>query len=857
MRRSALLVLLIFSFITVNANKLPIQKELHGGWTFRQARGYNSYPATIPGTIHTDLLDNKLIEDPFFRLNERNMQWIDKEDWIYETTFDADASLLNKNNITLCFDGLDTYADVTLNGEKIVSADNMFREWEADVKRLLKPTGNKLQVYLHSPVKKGMALWDALPFPYLSSNDQSENGGVFDKKLSVVTRKAGYHYGWDWGPRLVTSGIWRPVYLQAWDDARINNIHYSQTSVTARQAQIDVTAEVYADKEITVSLSVVNQTDKRTEARKQVTLKKGMNKVPLSFRMKNPRLWWTNGLGDAFLYNFSTQLSKDDATIDTHEQKLGIRSIRLVTKPDAHGESFYFELNGQPLFAKGSNYIPCDNFLTRVSPSVYEKTILDAVSANMNMLRVWGGGIYENKIFYDLCDKYGILVWQDFMFACSMYPTEGELLENIRLEAVDNVRRLRNHACIALWCGNNECLDAWFNWGWRRREEKRDPKAAEIQWQQFKDLYFQVLPAVVAEYQPGAFYRRSSPYSDEKGTRDHTIGDMHYWDVWQGRMPLSQFLHEKSRFFSEYGFQSFPEFASIKKYAPYPEDWNVTAEVMMAHQRGGMLANERIANFLKEEYRVPKDFESFVYMSQLLQADAMKMAMETHRRDMPYCMGSLVWQHNDCWPVASWSSRDYYGRWKAQHYFTVGSFADILISATEENGRVRVHAISDRLKATSGTLTVQVIELNKGTASAQSKKINIPANTSTAVWEAETGKLLGELAKEDVVIYISYKDKSGKEYANNCFLAKHKEIHYPKAEITTTIVPVAGGYEVTLNSKTFARGAFISLGGKDDFISDNYMDLLPGVPVKVKITTTLPAGEFKQHLRVISFADAY
>lgn len=840
------------------AGNTPQRMELSENWQFRQVRGTNRYPATVPGVVHADLIDNKLIEDPFFRLNERNMQWIDKEDWIYETTFDVPVELINKNNISIRFDGLDTYADITLNGRKIISADNMFRIWEADIKPVLKPNGNTLQVYLHSPVKKGIPLWDALPFPYLSSNDQSENGGIFDKKLSVVTRKAGYHYGWDWGPRLVTSGIWRSVFIEAWSDAHIDDVHYIQTSVTPRKAEIHVNVEVFADNDLSnATIQVMNVTDNRAEAGKQVSLKKGKNTIPLAFTIKNPRLWWTNGLGESFLYDFRTDIIIDKETVDDHEQKLGLRSVKVIVNPDRYGESFYFELNGQPLFAKGANYIPCDNFLTRVTDSIYQKTILDAVNANMNMLRVWGGGIYENKIFYDLCDKHGILVWQDFMFACSMYPTEGELLENIRLEAVDNVRRLRNHACIALWCGNNECLDAWFNWNWKRREETANPAAAEIQWRQFKDLYFEVLPAVVEEYHPGVCYRKSSPYSDDQGTRNHKVGDMHYWEVWQGLKPLNQFLHEKSRFFSEYGFQSFPEFESIKRYAPQTKDWAVTSEVMMAHQRGGAKANERILNFLKEEYREPKDFESFVYMSQLLQADAMKMAMETHRRDMPYCMGSLVWQHNDCWPVASWSSRDYYGRWKAQHYFTVKSFADILISPIEEENTLKVFAVSDRLKPASGTLTVQVVDLKKGIISVKNNRIAIPANTSTLVWDTGIDELLGNADRKDVVVSIIYKDKTGNTYSNNCYLARHKDIRYPKANITPVAVPVEGGYELTLLSDTFVRGAFISLGGKDDFISDNYMDLLPGEPVKVIVNTGISPDDFKRSLKITSFVDAY
>ena len=835
----------------------PVCQYLHEGWSFRQARGTNWYEATVPGTVHTDLLDNKLIDDPFFRLNERGVQWVDKEDWIYRTTFNVSPELLAKKNIMLHFEGLDTYADVTLNGKKVLSADNMFREWQADVRSLLKEQGNELQVYLHSPIKIAMPKWEAVPFEYRSSNDQSENGGLLNRKVGVFVRKAGYHFGWDWGPRLVTSGIWRTVSLEAWDEARINDVFYNQKSVTARQAVIDVTVEVLADKETEAKVSVINRTDNRTECWKSVRLNKGLNKIPVSFTMKNPRLWWTNGLGEPFLYDFATTLELSGEPIDAQEEKLGIRSLKVVTAPDEYGESFYFELNGKPLFAKGANYIPCDNFLTRVTDSIYEKTIQDAVSANMNMLRVWGGGVYEKDIFYDLCDKYGILIWQDFMFACSVFPAEGELLENIRKEAIDNVRRLRNHSCIALWCGNNECLDAWFNWNWKKNYDKQNPAYSETIWEQFKNQYFVTLPAVVEEHHPGACYRKSSPYSDDMGTRNHTVGDMHYWEVWQGLKPLSQFNHEKSRFFSEYGFQSFPEFESIKRYAPLPEDWNLTSEVMMFHQRGGAAANKRINDFLLSEYRQPKDFRSFTYMSQLLQADAMKMAMEAHRRDMPYCMGSLVWQHNDCWPVASWSSRDFYGRWKAQHYFTVKSFADLLISPMEEEDLLKIYLVSDRLKNTSGELVIRAVRLNgKGTVKELTKKISVPANTSTVVWTEDIRNLLNGLEREEVVIHVLYKDRAGQEYTNNFFPAKQKDMRYVEAKIAKELVPVEGGYEVTLSSDAFARGVFLSLEGDiDNFISDNYMDILPEEAVKVKVTTNMPPSQFAEKLRVTSFMD--
>jgi beta-mannosidase len=850
---------LFFLFLTISFANIfasPVRKNLDENWQFKQVRGYNWYPATVPGVVQTDLLDNKMIDDPFFRLNEREMQWIDKEDWLYTTTFDTDESLLRKENIILRFEGLDTYADVSLNGRKILSANNMFREWNVDVKALLKAKDNKLEVYFHSPVKIAMPQWEALPFHYHASNDQSENGGLLDRQLSVFVRKAGYHFGWDWGPRLVTSGIWRPVYLEAWDEARIQDAYYRTISATTNKASIETLVEIVSDRDAPAAVSIRNNTDQREAVKKTINLKKGLNKITLAFDLKKPKLWWTNGLGEPFLYDFSTQLTLNDKETDRKDQKFGVRSLKVVMQPDQYGESFYFELNGSPVFAKGANYIPCDNFLTRVTDSIYEKTILDAVNANMNMLRVWGGGIYENNYFYDLCDKYGILIWQDFMFACSMYPAEGDFLENIRLEAVDNVRRLRNHSSIALWCGNNECLDAWFGWGWKPSIDKLNPAYSDLIWKQFKDQYFVTLPAVVEEYQPGTCYRKTSPYSDDQGTRNHTVGDMHYWTVWQGMGPLSDFSKEKSRFFSEYGFQSFPEFESIRKYAPESSDWQISSEVMMSHQRGGMNANNRINEFLLKEYRKPKDFESFIYMSQLLQGDAMKIAMESHRRDMPYCMGSLYWQHNDCWPVASWSSRDYYGRWKAQHYFAVKAYDDLLITSFEDAGELRLYAVSDRLKSTSGTLSVEVIDLNKGLVANRDIKINVPANTSTLVWKAHTDQFLNGLKREDVVVHVSYKDKSGKVYENNFFPAMHKDLHYQKVQITRTFIPVTGGYELTLTADKFARGVFISLGGKDEFISDNYVDLLPGKSVTLKVTTKIGPAEFEKNLHVISFVDA-
>ena len=839
---------------------VPLRKELNEGWKFKQARLSNWYPATVPGVVHTDLMDNKIIEDPFFRLNERGMQWIDKEDWIYQTTFQLTPKMMGRENIDLIFKGLDTYADVYLNEKKILEANNMFREWKTSIKPDLKPGENVLKIYFHSPIKVDIPKWDALPYQYEAGNDQSENGGVFNKKVSVFARKAGYHYGWDWGPRLVTSGIWRPVYVEAWDNARINDVFIRQPEVSKSRASLIGEVEILADKEIDqANVTITEAASGRVLAGQTVSLQKGINKISLPFSIKSPKLWWSNGLGEPHLYSFRTDLTVNNQTSDAWTEEVGLRSLKIINRPDKDGKTFYVELNGIPVFAKGANYIPQDNFLPRVTPGQYEKTILDAANANMNMLRIWGGGTYESDLFYQLCDRYGILVWQDFMFACSLYPAEGELLENIRQEAIDNVKRLRNHACIALWCGNNECNDAWFNWGWQKRYKAQNPEYEQKIWKQFNDQYNVTLPQVVEEYAPESFYWPSSPFARYDGGSDDRNGDRHYWEVWHGKKPIEMYNKERSRFFSEYGFQSFPEFESVKRYAPRQEDWDIYSEVMMSHQRGGMHANELIETYLLNEYRKPRNFEAFLYMNHVLQGDAIKTAIEAHRRDMPYCMGTLFWQHNDCWPVASWASRDYYGRWKAQHYFARKAYRDILVSPiADEDGQLKVQIVSDRHKACNGRLEVKVMKLTGEVLNSYKRNVIVDANSSKALFSVPLDEALKGVRKEDVFIHaVLLTDKGNSNYTNNYFLVKQKEVNYPKAQLATSVQPIEGGFEVTLSSDNFARAVFIATGDANSSFSDNYFDILPGSSVKVEVYTDLPLATFEKQLKVVSLSDEY
>ena len=711
-----LLSVLYLALASLSTFASVVERPLHDGWRFRQGNSEIWHPAVVPGNTHLDLMRERIIDDPFFRLNERNVQWVDKEDWMYEMHFEPTADELQATHQTIVFKGLDTYADVYLNHQRILVADNMHREWRCDVRGILKEGDNLLEVYFKSPVKINVPKFDALPYRHNTGPDHSQMGGLFDKTISPFARTAGFEYGWDWGPRLVTFGIWRPVYLETWSGTRIADVWYIQKDVTKARAQLRTVVEVEADEPVEAATLTITA-DGKPATTKTVALEKGLNTITLDYTLKSPRLWWTNGLGEPYLTTMKLSLTPNpsregEGSIYLQGQNqteelttplssargargeavtsLGLRSLRLHNDKDQYGHNLYFELNGEPLYAKGSDMIPNDNFLSRVTDSIYHQVVADAAAVNMNIIRVWGGGIYEDDAFYNYCDQMGILVWQDFMFACQTYEVDSAFLANVREEAIYNVRRLRNHACMAVYTGNNEEQDVWFGWGGKKRYFEELGQADRV-WAMQHSIFYEVLPEVVKQYGGGTAYRPSSPWAFEDTPSDGVNGDDHYWGVWHGGEPIEAYFDHHVRFQSEYGFQSFPEYESVLLYNPDPRDHDIYSEVMVAHQNAGTYANHRIEEYMSRDYRVPtpKDdtpeareeaFKRFLYVGQVLQADAVKMGMEAFRRDRPYCMGSIVWQLNDCWPVASWSSRDYYGRWKALHYVTRKAYDDILVS---------------------------------------------------------------------------------------------------------------------------------------------------------------------------------
>lgn len=823
----------------------PIERPLTVAWEFRQADTNDWLAATVPGTVHTDLLANKIIADPFYRTNERDQQWIDKKDWEYRTTITIDAATLTRDHVELVFAGLDTYADVYLNDVKVLSADNMFREWTADIKAHAKPGTNALRVYFHSPIIEGLKRLDAFGFIPPATNDQSQNGGLGDKKVSVFTRKAGYHYGWDWGPRFVTSGVWRPVTLRAWTAVRISDLNIVQDSVSKDVAHLTAVFEIQADTAGKAMVSLQSPTDRSIEGHATVDLKPGLNTARVSVRVDTPKLWWTNGLGDAFLYTLTGQLVTASGASDSRTVKTGLRTLEIVQNPDADGKSFYVELNGVPVFMKGANYIPNDNFLTRVTPAVYDRVVKSAVDTHMNMLRVWGGGVYEDDYFYDQCDKNGILIWHDFMFACSMYPDDQAFLENVRAEAVYNVKRLRNHASIAIWIGNNEIDAAWENdvpnggWGWK--QDYTEAQRAQL-WRGYEAIFYKILPETIAELDPLRTYRPSSPLADWDG-RDSVVhanfneGDYHYWDVWGARAPISDYRTHVGRFVSEYGFQSFPEFKTVKAYAQ-PQDYDIFSDVMKAHQRATN-GNDTIKIYMERDYHVPADFRQFLYVGQVLQAEAIKIAMEAHRAHMPYCMGSLFWQINDCWPVASWSSIDYYGRWKAQQYFAVKAYDKVLVSPVIDGDKLTVTAVSDLLLDKPANLSLRIIDFHGKVLFSQTSQLTLKANCSAQVFAGEVSTLIGSAQPETVLLHVSVSTGEDVLSQNILYFKPVKDLILPAPSLTRKIRPIGSDYAVALTSPSLVKNLCLSHEAEGKF-SDNYFDMLPGEPVIVHFTPVEP-----------------
>ncbi|WP_298139308.1 glycoside hydrolase family 2 protein [Flavobacterium sp.] len=798
------LILMLLPFILWSQNS---ERNLSSeNWSFKKISESKWLPAKVPGTVHTDLYNNKIIPNPFFGNNEKELQWIENDTWEYQTSFKISKKELNNQNIIFQFEGLDTYADVFLNNRKILEANNMFRTWKVDAKNDLKVGKNNLKIIFKSAVEIGKAKARKLPY-------------TLPERERIFSRKAQYHFGWDWAPRFVTSGIYRPIKLLFWNNATIENIKYDQEELNESIAKLNFKVTVNAQVDGIYDLKI-------NEVQNAFELKKGINIIDFPYEINNPKLWWTKGLGKANLYLFEIDLSKNKVQLSFKKLNIGLRTIELIQEKDSIGKSFYFKLNGKPVFMKGANYIPPDSFLPNVTTSEYKNIVQNAVDANMNLLRVWGGGVYPEDVFFEECDKNGILVWQDFMFACGMYPGDSDFLDNAKNEIVDNVSRLQNHPSIALWCGNNENDEGWKNWGWQKQFNYSKQDSTQI-WNDYEKLFHQLIPKTLDSLlsKKENRYWPSSPSIGWGKKESLTQGDSHYWGIWWGKEPFEEYKKKVGRFMSEYGFQGMPNIKTLEKVIQ-KEDLNFTSEAFKNHQKHPT-GFETINEYMKRDFPVPNELEKYNYVSQVLQAYGMKTAIEAHRLAKPYCMGSLYWQLNDCWPVTSWSTLDYYGNWKASHFQVRESFAPILLIVSENNNGLSVVGTNDNLEPQAGIVIAKLIDFSGNELWMNSKECVLNSEKNTNCMNILFTEL-PKFAKDKTVLQLEFICNNKKTVTYHYFV-KPKELQLEKPTIEIKIV---GETLIELKTNTLAKNLYLQ--ADDTFFKENYFDLLPGVSKIIK-----------------------
>ena len=804
---------ILFTIIITACQESPNKvQSLNGSdWQFVETGAQNWKPAQIPGTVQTDLLRLGKIPDPFLLNNEDSIQWVSQRDWTYKKIFSVPSKILKKQHHILIFEGLDTYAQIVLNDSLLFKSDNAFRGYDFNVSEILQHE-NTLEITLGSP-------------DTIENNAAARLNYQLPEAPRVFSRKPQFQYGWDWGPKIKTMGIWRDVSLFSYAEVRMTEAFIKTDAISKEKATLtaEIEFETFDFHKNTVEI-INNSTNKTIEHPLEIF---GKDTYTFPITIKNPKLWWTHNLGDPFLYDFTINLKKGNTVIQTINKKIGLRSIELVTEKDSIGEGFYFKLNGKPVYMKGANYIPQNIFLAEVKPQDRKKLLNDVVAANMNMLRVWGGGVYEDDLFYELCDEKGILVWQDFMFACAMYPGDKDFLENVKAEAIDNVKRLRNHPSIALWCGNNENSEGWNRWGWQA--DKTEAQKQEI-WKSYQAVFNDILPKVVDSLHPGISYWESSPKFGRGDSRYQFEGDAHDWWVWHDGYPFEHFEKEVPRFMSEFGFQSFPSYQTIK-YFTGKDIIDLNHPSFKSHQKHAR-GFKLIKQYMERDFPVPSNDEDYVYVSQLLQAYGITRGIKAHRLAKPYNMGTLYWQLNDCWPAVSWSSIDGLGNWKALHYKVKEAFEDVIIITKSKDLGVEISIINDTFKTVSDTLKVALLDF-KGRV-LDRKEIAITTKTLSsemAFHYTMTASRIQENPSQ-MVLKVTFGNKTSLHYFTN-----PKNLDLPKEQLDISKTLSEKGIIYTVTSKTLQKNVYLYTDNAAHF-TNNFFDLLPGETKEVSADTT-------------------
>lgn len=823
----------------------PLGRQfLHKSWKFKQNGKSAWRSASVPGCVHTDLLKHGLIPNPFFGTNEQSLNWIEEKDWTYRCEFNVNEPLHGHSHLELVAEGLDTLAVLKVNGIEIGRAHNMFAGNRLDIGHAINSGKNHLEIQFLSP----MAFIRKMKQPDHPREWCDPVGG------SSLLRKEACSFGWDWGPRFPTSGIYLPIYLEAWSDNRIE-------WVQVRQEHLENVVKLSVTPELVYPLENGQHVQTRVLFEGKLVAESSDGNLII----KKPHLWWPNGQGDQPLYEVTVELlGSDNNRIDSWSEKVGFRTVELDRHRDEFGESFQFKVNGRVIFAKGANWIPAHSFVTEVGEAQYDDLLTSAVQANMNMIRVWGGGVYEKQAFYNLCDQKGLLVWQDFMFACALYPGNKDFLDLVKREAEYQVKRLRNHASLALWCGNNELEQL-------PQDILKTPERKKA----YEDIFYGILPHAVASYDGMTAYWPSSPHNPEgyeKGHNNEGAGDSHFWDVWHARKPVKTYEEKKFRFCSEFGMQSFssPEIAAT--YCD-PSEFNIFGPVMEAHQKNNV-GNLIILEYISRRYRYPKDYDSLAYLSQLNQAYCMKIGVEHFRRSMPRTMGALYWQLNDCWPVASWSSLEFGGRWKALHYEAKRFFSPALVSVhipgdeslhvgnmlRSSIHEVSVYTVYDGPTRTKGDV-VWVLGLVDGKVIQRgAKKVTLNSGVSAKQLTLDFAREMQKYGAASLYFRVELKIGNKVVSQQTEFLTAPRFVSFKSSPVQTTLLKLGTReFRLTLKSKVFQHQVEFHFKKINYRAQDNFIDLLPDEVRHIGISTEkdMTVGALKRALKVRSLADSY
>lgn len=803
----------------VHLAQLSEQIILSKNWLFKNSADQNWQSAKIPGNVYNDLIETKQIPDPYFSSNEKKVQWVDTCEWDYSTEFDLNTTQLKKfDHAELTFKGLETYASIFLNDTFILNTNNAFRIWNKEVHHLLRAGKNTLRVHFLSTVKTAKA--KAKKLPYTLPGDEK-----------VFARAPQYKFGWDFGPRFVGCSIKQPVTITFWKDVKLNAVSVEQTRITINKADLKFNYLIHSTKKQEAKIEILNSMTGKKEIL-PIILENGDNNIAQKISITDPQLWWCNGYGKPYLYLFIITMKLANGETVSQTKKVGIRTIELIQNEEPFGKSFYFQLNGLPIFMKGANLIPPD--IIKQNRNDYEYPLI-AKNSNMNMLRVWGGGNYCTDEFYNACDENGILVWQDLMFACAMYPGDEDFTNNVLNEVTEQVNRIKDHSCLALWCGNNESDEGWKNWGWQK-EFKYSKNDSSTIYNSYLNLFNSKIPEVIKKHSPTIAYWPSSP-SIGWGHKESLLqGDSHYWGVWWGMEPFENYEIKFGRFMSEYGFQSLPSFHSLKKFCERDSLYKITSSIA-SHQKNTR-GFETIDTYLKRDYQTPASFEKYIYATQLIQRDGMKTAIEAHRRNKPYCMGTLFWQMNDCWPGISWSSTDYFNEPKAFQYELKNLYHTVLISIHKERENYAVYLINDSLQPLKGTLTIQVKDFNSKTLSTKTRSVEIEGNSSKINYLLNEKELTNS-DKKSIYLHCTFLSSNGKVNVwNDYFFAKPKDLNLKKPVIKMMLSN--DGKSITIWSDTFLKDLYLYSEHSSSVFKTNFLNIEAEsnyvIPLTEKIT---------------------